>query len=93
MNRLQQLVLRVRSNEARCNKAGYYPRPIKIGPNMIREIASTVKSGEIQKGFRECRQRELMDCSREATVLDFPDLFDSDAVDCASWRLKHADAA
>ena len=88
MTREQQLAQRVRSNETRCNAKGLYPRPLNTGPSLIPTIAKTMQSLEVQNWFWKCKRAGLLDCTREATVLDFEDLFHPLTVAWADMRLK-----
>jgi hypothetical protein len=46
-------------------------------------------SGDLQRGFKVLRDRNLLDESFEALVIRFQELFAKKVVEAATWRLAH----
>jgi hypothetical protein len=64
----------------------YYPKEfnrMRAQYGTVSTIEKLVKSGEIQSGFRRLQQLHLLERSMEAAVLQFPNEFTRDAIQCA----------
>jgi len=55
----------------------------------IAAISLLVKSPDLQQGFKVLRDMNRLDITFEALVVKFSELFDSETVASAKWRLAH----
>jgi hypothetical protein len=58
---------------------------------IVKALSGFVMSSDLQKGFKVLRDAHQLEKTFESVVVRNPDLFSSDAVVSAQWRLDHAD--
>lgn len=65
-------------------------RPMIDRYGEVGALSKIVVSPELQPGFKVLRDRGYLDKTFEALVVKYRELFTSDVVEAAQWRLDHA---
>ena len=72
---------------------GYHPHEfirMREQYGTVDAVERLVRSGEIQSGFKRLQGLRMLDRSMEGTVQRFPERFTSEALECANFRITHA---
>jgi hypothetical protein len=65
-------------------------REMIIKHGEIDTLAKLISSPDLQKGFQELRDSHQLEKTFEAVVLHHKELFKSEIIEAAQWRLDHA---